>query len=314
MSLRGGKFPRSNVLWRALRIVEHLLVAPRNRQELAEGLGEPERDLDALSRDVATCRAAGLAILKTRGRKPYELDIASLPLWVTPEEYEILHRALELACQAKMMGATTMAALLARVPSAVKSAALAPEGPQLAEQVVDYEPFLETRRRLELAIARKRSVRISYRKPGKPPEIRTVHAARLIWVEGTLVFRGCAPRQRDLDPWKSVRDFRVDRIEAVDVLPSPWPDSEIPMISFSFRLPADYAYLASDFHPSCVTWEPEGAFIVTLEEASLLRARRFVLRFGALAEVIGPPELRDEVVRHVRELYGRYVAPPPSHV
>lgn len=166
-----------------LHIIEHLLVAPRTRQELAEALGEPERDLDALSRDVATCRSAGLAIHTTRG-KPYVLDAASLPLWVTPEEYEVLHEALVLASQAKMLGTTTMAALLARVPSTVKTLGLAAEGPQLAENVVDYEPHLETLKRLKKAIAWKRSVRISYRKPGAPPEARTVHAARLVWVEG----------------------------------------------------------------------------------------------------------------------------------
>lgn len=307
MAFQAGKSPRSNVLGRFIRIINHLLVAPRTRQELAEALGEPERDLDALSRDIATCREAGLRFLNNKGQ-PYKLDSASLPLWVTPEEYESLHGALMLANQAKMTGASTIAALLARVPAEVKASCLTDEGPLLSEPVVNYEPHLETIKRLKEAIARQRSIRLTYRKPGKEPESRTVHAARLIWVEGSLVYRGLAPKPDDPDPWKVVRDFRVDRIEAVEVLPSPWPDADIPMLSFSFRLPKEFSYLASDFHPSCVTWKPDGSFVVTLEEVSLLRARRFVMRYGALVEVIDPPVLREEIIRHARELlrvYGR---------
>jgi predicted DNA-binding transcriptional regulator YafY len=149
-------------------------------------------------------------------------------------------------------------------------------------------------------------VRLWYRKPSAEVEPRVIHAAELVWVEGTLVYRGFGFKPLDPTATPVVRDFRIDRIERLEVLPSPWAYLEIPTLRFSFRLPAEWRYLAADFAPRAITWEPDGAFVVTLEEVSLLRAKRYVMRFGGRAEVIAPAALRAEVAAEAQAMVAMY--------
>lgn len=301
---RGQSAPRAKntVVWkRLLAAVEALLTGPLGRADIAREVGEPDRDPDAVTRDIKTLRDAGFDIADARGRS-YELGIASVPLWITPDEAASLIAAQGLAERAAMPEAHTLAALIARVPQKVRAAC----GPQaiaaFGDIVVDYKASESHIRVLRSAIARRRMVKLYYQAPGLEAEWRTVDAARLVWVEGTLVFQGITFPLRSAQPWQDVRDFRVDRIRTIDVLEQVWQATTVPTFKFTFRLPAKRAYLKSDFPRDAVMDDEGGDFCVTLEEASLLRARRFVLRYGAEAEVLSPPELIEEMKAITRDL------------
>lgn len=283
-----------------------MLTGPQTRLELAKAMGEPDRALDAVTRDVKSLREAGFEIDDARG-KSYELGVASVPLWVTPEETASLIAAQGLAERAGMPEAQTLAALIARVDPLVRAAC----GPQavamFGDLVVDFRAAEGIIRKLRTAIARGRLVRLYYQAPGSEAEWRVVDAARLVWVEGTLVFQGLTLPLDAEQAWQDVRDFRVDRIRVVDVSDQAWKHREVPTFRFTFRMPKKRAYLKSDFPPDAIADEPEGSFLVTLEEASILRARRFVLRYGAEAEVLSPPELvaeMREIARGLAAVYG----------
>ncbi len=282
-----------------------MLTGPQTRLDLAKSMGEPERALDAVTRDVKSLREAGFEIDDARG-KSYELGMASVPLWVTPDETASLIAAQGLAERAAMPEAQTLAALIARVPALVRAAC----GPQaiamFGDLVVDFRAYEGNIRKLRSAIARGRMVKVYYQAPASEAEWRAVDAARLVWVEGTLVFQGLTLPIGSEQPWQDVRDFRVDRIRALDVLDDPWQHQAVPTFRFTFRLPRKRAYLKSDFPPDAVSDDSDGSYLVTLDEASLLRARRFVLRYGAEAEVLSPPELLAEMRAIARDLAAVY--------
>lgn len=292
---------------RLIEMIGPLLVGPQSRIDLARAVDAPDRDPDAVGRDVRALRTAGFAITDTRG-KPYELDVATLPLWVTPSEMASLIAAQGLATQAKMPEATVLACLLRRIPPAVRAACSPQATAMLGDQAVDYQAAEGIVRVLRAAIARKRMVRVLYKPPNKAADWRLVDAARLVWVEGTLIFQGlqlpvCSDKQ-----WQDVRDFRVDRIQTVEVREQVWQYPEVPTFRYAFRLPAERDYLTSDFPPQAIRFEPDGSFVVTLEESNMLRARRFVLRYGAEAEALEPPELVAELREIAESLWTRYGA------
>ena len=260
--LNAERAATSAVFGRLLAVIVALLEGPKGRVELARAVGTPARHPDAVGRDVDTLRQAGIQVSKTRGH-PYSLTPDSVPLLVDPKEANAIMVALAWAQQAKLPESEALASLIARIPVGIRRQCTETGMTTVGENVVAYQQHAATIAALRRAIARHRRVRLHYRKPGGQAEPRSLDVARLLWVEGTLIYQGWCQDLGTERPWEGVRDFRVDRIERVETLATTWSRSELPDFEYQFRLPAARRYLKQDFPSGCVQDQPDGSFVVS---------------------------------------------------
>jgi proteasome accessory factor B len=158
------------------------------------------------------------------------------------------------------------------------------------------------------AVSEQRAVRFSYRGPKGPTE-RSVDPHRLDFQRGRWYVTGF-----DHDRGQE-RHFRLDRvegeIEAGDrrgfrtppaavpgVRMAPWELGEGTAVTARVLVDADQAALARTMVGPGVEVEPrgDGSVVITLPVTSPDGLRSFVLGFLEHAEVLEPPELRDELV------------------
>ncbi|MDQ3897518.1 MAG: WYL domain-containing protein, partial [Actinomycetota bacterium] len=150
-----------------------------------------------------------------------------------------------------------------------------------------------------------------------------------------FAYRG---RRRSVDPWRlsfrnghwylaghdddaaEERMFRLDRIES-DVeaagddgaferpgpageLPPPWElGGDEPLAARLLVDPSQAAWAAVHVGPEAVEeWRPDGSVVLAVRVTNRDAFRSFVLGFLEHAEVLGPPELRTDVVRWLEDL------------
>lgn len=161
----------------------------------------------------------------------------------------------------------------------------------------------------------------SYQKPNDlPPETLTIDRAKIVWMTGAFYVVAFRPdymaREPGLPAWKYLREYRLDRILAVDVLDMPVACASLPAMRCVFLLGPELRERVLDLRDAdgrsvqSVETLADGCIRVTLEEISLIRARQRLLLFGEhLLAVEEPPELRDEIVRSVAALAARFSPP-----
>lgn len=154
------------------------------------------------------------------------------------------------------------------------------------------------------AVAERRVARFAYR-----GEDRTVHPLRLRFARGRWYLTA-------LDTGRGAeRLFRVDRIDGGvrtgapggfdaapagqgDHLDEPWMFGEGDPIEARVLVDAERAETARRAAPRAEVEErPDGSVVLVLPVRNVSALRSFVLGFGEDAEVLGPPEVRAEVVR-----------------
>lgn len=165
------------------------------------------------------------------------------------------------------------------------------------------------------ALTAGRRVHLAYVVPSRDERTeRDVDPMRLAHVEGHWYLEGWCHRAED------VRLFRVDRIEAVDVLDEaavlPEGVTGRDLSSGAYQRGVDDVPVTLRLHPSA-HWVAEyypvtsrqtsgEDLLVTLPTSNEGFLRRLVLRLGGGAQIIAPEDLRTSVSDHVREALGAY--------
>jgi proteasome accessory factor B len=298
-------------LERLLNLTAALLTAsrPLTAVELRERVpGYPAEGSDAafrraLERDKDALREMGipLVLVPIEGVEPpvegyviprdqYELRDPGLE----PDELAAIHLA---SAAVELEGLRTTEALwkLGGAPAAGESPPVAalPATPTLAP--------------LFGAVSERRQVTFGYR-----AEARTVDPWRLSFTRGHWYLEGWDHGRG------AARQFRLDRMEGTidasepgsarrpDTPPSrptqPWELGEGEPVVATVRVDADQAGWAVDHlgREAVLQEGDDGSVVVTCSVTNLDAFRSFVLGFLDHAEVIGPPELRDDIVAWLR--------------
>lgn len=186
------------------------------------------------------------------------------------------------------------------------------------ERVVVVEDDTETGQSLGVlreALGAARRVHLSYHVPSRDERTeRDVDPMRLAHVDGHWYLEGWCHRARD------VRLFRVDRIEAVDVLDAPAePPAGVTRRDLSAgayqRGAADTpvrlrlspgAHWVAEYYPVTERTADGEDLLVTMPTSNEGFLRRLVLRLGGGAEVLEPAVLRQSLAANARSALAEY--------
>ena len=184
----------------------------------------------------------------------------------------------------------------------------------------DYTPFGDIIADLHRAIAEERKIRMAYFAMGRQAEShRTVHPYRLRHVEDTLYLIGhCTLR-------KGVRTFAVDRIQSVTLTDEGFKTPESfdikaflqdsfgifqgPPVTVKIRFaPSVAGYIRERVwhHSQDLLDAEDGALIFTATVAGVEEISHWVMRWGAGAQVLSPPDLRRIVGRQAAAMAAYY--------
>jgi proteasome accessory factor B len=183
----------------------------------------------------------------------------------------------------------------------------------------DYSHSKEVINALTQAVFNKRTVTIFHRSPQHEKAIeRDVDPYKLWYVNNGLYLVGHCHRDHDL------RTFAVERIQSAKLanrrfeMPPDFKFEEFQKTAFNViwgepqevRIrfsPSQAPYIRErTWHPSQkIETEPDGSIILTLQVADLWEVKRWLIGFGAEAEVLLPLELRKEIADECRTLVKR---------
>lgn len=319
--------PTGPQVWRFQRLVEWLRSdRPLTTRAVAEAFQVSRR---TVFNDLEYLRQIGVPIMFDRKRRTYVLEgpFENLPLLALSRTefaaFLVARHALET------LGDTIHGPHLARVVQRI--AEHLPETVRVPPEVLSRTIRFETGPRppvplarletLEAAVSNQQVARIRYlsNSTGEETE-REIEPYTLLSYQGRwYAIAYCRLRQ-------ALRDFRVDRIRALA------PTGEV------FTIPPEFdleAYLGPAFgmhrgertyavhvrftpyqarwikeelwHPSQVMVErPDGSLDVRLQAAGLQDLTRWILSYGAEAEVISPPVLRHRIASEARRMAERY--------
>lgn len=227
-----------------------------------------------------------------------ELGLAMLRAERSPEEHSAIDRARERVHAARTRADDEPALAMRHAEAAAGDSA------HLA--------------RISEAIRRARKVRIAYRSSGRA-DVRS----RTICPLGMLAARAQWYVVAHCDVSEAVRVFRLDRIEEVELTTESFVRPEEFSIEGVVR--EDMVFhgdppgsMKVRYSPKIAKWiaeheagevQEDGSYIVVHPVADVQWAVRHVLQYGPEAEVLEPPELREEVVRRLRTIEDR--GPPP---
>lgn len=294
---------------RLVALVPLLLIRHRDRDALLAALsqhlvllGWEDAALDGLSglkRDLQLLKTLELLTFDP-GRTAPPRPGPSLPLWATPAEARALVLGADTLEQLGLPEATVLHALIARIPKpvieATEEARVRLDG-SLA--VADSEIW----HNLQRAIATGRQVRLTYQKPNHAPEAFVVDRAQMIRMTNAWYFTAFRPSYAvDVSKtslWRCVREYRLDRIQAAEVLSQSVTLPELPHFEARVVLGAELRerlfplFDASGRPVLRVRPLEDGTMAVALRETSLLRATQRIASYGAhLVRVEEPDELR----------------------
>lgn len=233
-------------------------------------------------------------------------DDISKPMRLTRDEAVTLTAGLQ-SLTSSLVRAEVIERTLAKIR--VASAALEETG-QVALEIDDgrQHPAMQT---LVDALARRRRVHLSYFVPTRDETTeRDVDPMRVVNLDGSWYFEGWCHRAG------GVRLFRLDRIEAADVLDvdgTPPPEATPRDLGVDLFVPGEddltvvleadpAAAWIGDYYPNeGVESLPRGVVRVTMKVADPAMVRRLMLQLGGNARVIEPPELAESVAASARD-------------
>ena len=166
------------------------------------------------------------------------------------------------------------------------------------------------------ALRDRRRVRLTYFVPARDESNeRDVDPMRVLMVEGRWYLEGWCHRAEEM------RLFRLDRIEALEVLDVPGEPppqaAQRDVAEGLFRPSPEHLEVTLVLHPGA-TWmadyypteevlaQPDGTLRVRLRVADDRWLRSLVLRLGGAAQIVDPVELADSVTERAREALAAY--------
>jgi predicted DNA-binding transcriptional regulator YafY len=186
-----------------------------------------------------------------------------------------------------------------------------------AEPLLDLERFNV----LAQAAARRRQVRLRYRKPGqKATETRTVDPYQLANINGEWFLFGYCHLRRDIRTFAPARILAVEETGCRFVRPQRFSLEKRLRDSFGVitgvgehqviirfdEWVADYIR-EKRWHPSQELREqPDGGVELLLRLSSLTEVQRWILSWGGRAKVVAPPELAASVRHEAEGILARY--------
>jgi predicted DNA-binding transcriptional regulator YafY len=296
-----------------------------------------------IRRDIATFQTVGFPVEETIGefgRKTFRLDILrGIPnLAFTLDE----SLALYLGRKALLALAGTMIWDAAERAFQKIRASLGSEVLQYLDRIggtlqetsfgwSDYGQHAAILETLLAGIEERRVVFITYRSQScTEPVTYPIHPYRLTRHQGSLYAVGYKPDDERLKTW------RVDRVEAatLDAMPFTIPDG----LDLDAHFAGSFGIFDGDeqVHVCVRIWpplaryvqekrwhasqrfqpQPDGSVIVEFEVSSTVEVKSWLLGFGRHAEVLAPPQLRDEVGQELAAMLATYqeVLPPKSEM
>ncbi|MBM3266670.1 MAG: WYL domain-containing protein [Candidatus Sericytochromatia bacterium] len=293
-----GKKGLAEPLRRLFALAVALLERPRRREELAlVGVADP-RDPSSVTRDINALRSLGWEI-RSRGGRPYTLYTGNIPLLVDTGEARALLLMAELAEQAGFPDHDVLRRLVARIPAPIRSGAAADGRVRIHPSLVGYRPHDATLRLIRQSLARGRRMRLVYGHPWHD-ESRTylVDAAELSWIDGTLILFAFCPEAPGAHDAQKTREFRVDRILAVQPTSLACERSFAPKFSFTYRiLPGLRRAFGAPGSHRLLAEAADGTLTLRGVANTEFRAQRYLLAFGPYAEAVAPESLRSRLAR-----------------
>lgn len=266
-----------------------------------------------LRRDLAQLRTLGIAV-ESDGRRPPTYTLEGGAPRFSEAELGVLALVRD-SFGARHPQAPQVQALLERLTRGLDPQARrryerrAALGAAL-EPAIDYTPHQALLERLASAISQRRALSFRYQPLGRPAP--TLHRR----VEPDEI----EPRDRHyyLVAYtynsRKFLEFRVDRIihdatfQELQSIP-PGAGHTRPLISFRYRLDASLAQgeLSRRFaHQDLAERLPNGDAVVAAQDYSEFFIVRTLLRYGARAELLWPPELRAQIARETAAMHQLY--------
>ncbi len=240
------------------------------------------------------------------------------PLRLTPDE------ALALVVALRMLAETPGLAdrhAVDRALTKIESAVGELGDPRVAVRLPTRSGRSGDTQRLEqvrAAVAERRAMRITYYAATRDETtVRVVDPMRMLLVGGLAYLEAWCRRAG------AVRLFRVDRVDAAEVLDEPaappplarptdvasgafTPTADQPLITL--RIGRGGRWITEYYPCENVVVEPGGQWLVTLRAADMGWARRFVLGLGPGVRVVSPPELVAQVAQQAQQALAGYGA------
>jgi proteasome accessory factor B len=195
---------------------------------------------------------------------------------------------------------------------------------QTAVGASDYSQRGELIDTLMRGMEESKAVHILYRsQQATEPAFRDVYPYGMAYHRGSLYLVAFDPQEA------KIKHYKVDRIERVEVSPFPFQrpadfdlerhlspsfgifqgDGDV-SVTIRFLPPVVRYVLESSWHPSQqLVKQPDGSLLADFSLSSYAEIKSWALSFGANAVVLGPPELRREMVVEVERMAGRYRTP-----
>jgi predicted DNA-binding transcriptional regulator YafY len=289
---------------RTLKVLRLLMEAPYSPAELIreiksdELFGGREFSKYTIYDDIKRLRTAGFTVIYDPKIKKYRLQDVPFKLDLTEKELLALATATEAILSQERLPyqpelASAMAKINTLLPEKLKEKLkLNPLVKFILRPVVDYRPYVEVIEALRQAIGWRRLVQLEYFNP-RLKEITTYTLAPLdIYFDRHALYLFAYSKDSG-----KVKDFRVDRIRKISLLPSRYPPlHKIDTVKVRFKVSAEIACMIGEIFPGQeVERLKDGSIIVTAEVASYFWAMQQILSFGQFAEVLEPKKFRDEM-------------------
>lgn len=280
--------------------------------DLAEAFGVSTR---TVYRDIAALTEIGVPIASLPGQG-YEL----MPGFFLPPLVFSADEAAALVLGARLLGQQASGRIAAGVAGAAAKIAAALPAPTRrdTERLAETIAFLATPARFDLddprlallqrAIGERRPLRLRHHAPGRDAAVeREVEPRRLVYADGRWYLRGwCRWRQGE-------RDFRLDRIDAIALLPGAFPERTPPDAAGSKAAPAFEARVRVDGsaarwvrerqHYGFVGEAPAGAdAVMTFLVDGPDELVHWLRAWGPAVEVLAPAELRERLRREAEAI------------
>jgi hypothetical protein len=234
--------------------------------------------LSSLKRDLRLLRELELVVADAPRSMPTRPG-PRLPLWVTPDEARALLLGADMLEQLGLPEAAVLQNLLTRIPGSVVDATQeARAGLDGSLAVANSEIW----QNLQRAIAMGRQVLLTYQKPHHEAETFVVDRAQTIRLTNAWYFTAFRPayaaRRPEIPLWRCVREYRLDRIKAVEVLATSVMLPELPFFDARIVLGPELRErifpLVDAVGRPVLTAHPleDGTVRVVLRETSVLRA------------------------------------------